>query len=106
MPTAISILVIFLVVALGFVSVFFIIGAAVAQYDIWVKHRNGITHSLRNTSFTTAIFLAFTAFVYLLIIVDVGHGIILGGLIGSSVSVVLLALSLFQLVYHGVTSDE
>ena len=106
MPTAINTLVIFLVIALGLMAIFFIVGAAVAQYDIWIKRRNGITHSLRNTSLTTAIFLLFNASAYWLIIGNVGHDVILGVLVGSFVSVVLLTLSLIQLVYHGVTADE
>lgn len=106
MTTAINVLAIFLIIALGSMSVFFVICSSLAQYEIWIKKKNGITLSLRNTSATTSVFLGFVASDIWLVIGNPKEAATLVLLIGSTLSVILLAASYTQLVYYVVTTDD
>ena len=104
----INALLIFRIVALSVTSISFIVCAALAQYEIWSKRRNGITRALRNTSVTTAIFLVSTLTLNWSVLnrsMISNQSTSLYLLIIAAVAVVLLGVTYAQLAYYVVKSD-
>lgn len=106
MPSAINALAVFLIIALGAMSIFFLVCAIFAEYDIRARKKNGITKSLRDTGVSTFVFFAFLSADFWLIIGSPPLTVTLTLLTCTAMSVLLLAVTYIQLVYYVATTDE